>query len=281
MEFSVRRIMLGEIAGTEQVGSALALDSVTMKGTKVLGPVVGGLLYKLIGLEGAYVASAIIYRSAVLLVAGFRYRQTERIALKIRFAAELFDSFRYAGTNKSLLGMFIVTVRMNVFCLSFCFDGSRHRQGSIGTKCPADRAVNYVQWPRRGGGSRIHLRLSTTQTSAGLLFRLASQSCRDLCLFLFAEFLGRDGHSLRCWSLQHLRQRQSVGHRLSEKMRGMRSRMMGALIMCVGVGYFGLLHPGFMAGVYGRAMAVAVMPAEGLVARVAVFLLWPVLRKSR
>jgi len=65
------------------------------------------------------------------------------------------------------------------------------------------------------------------------------------------------------------------------KIRGMRSRMMGALIMCVGVGYFGLLHPGFMAGVYGRAMAVAVMPAEGLVARVAVFLLWPVLRKSR
>jgi MFS family permease len=121
MEFSVRRIMLGEIAGTEQVGSALALDSVTMKGTKVLGPVVGGLLYKLIGLEGAYIASAIIYRSAVLLVAGFRYRQTERIALKIQFAAELFDSFRYAGTNKMLIGMFIVTVRMNVFLFSLLF----------------------------------------------------------------------------------------------------------------------------------------------------------------
>ena len=61
----------------------------------------------------------------------------------------------------------------------------------------------------------------------------------------------------------------------------MRSRMMGALSMCIGVGQFGFLHLGILAGVYGGATAVAVMTGAGMVAMAAVFFLLPVLRKKR
>ena len=61
----------------------------------------------------------------------------------------------------------------------------------------------------------------------------------------------------------------------------MRSSMMGALNMCIGVGQFGFLHQGILTGVCGGATAIAVMAGTGMVAMAAVFFLLPVLRKRR
>lgn len=281
MEFSVRRIMLGEIVGTERAGSALALDSVTMNGTKILGPVVGGLLYELIGLDGAYAASAMLYGTAVLLVAGLRYRQTERIAPKIRFTAELFDGFRYAGTNKLLIGVFIVTVMMNFFVFPFVsmvpvigkevLELSALPIGLLITSNGLGAVVGavFISVYQPRNQVRVFFFGSVLNLVAIFAFSFSQSFQVAMATLLVA------GLCSACFSAN-----QSAIVFLST-IPAMRSRMMGALTMCIGVGHFGLLHLGFMAGVYGGAMAVAVMTAEGFVAMAAVFLLWPVLRKER
>jgi MFS family permease len=53
-EFPIRRTMMGEMVGRERVAPAMALDSLTSNATRAIGPVVGGALYQLIGLEGAF-----------------------------------------------------------------------------------------------------------------------------------------------------------------------------------------------------------------------------------
>ena len=43
-DFPVRRTWMGEIAGNERVATAMSLDTVTGNGTRMLGPLLGGLL---------------------------------------------------------------------------------------------------------------------------------------------------------------------------------------------------------------------------------------------
>ena len=42
-DIPVRRRLLGEIAGLERLGPAMALDTATSNGTRLLGPLIGGL----------------------------------------------------------------------------------------------------------------------------------------------------------------------------------------------------------------------------------------------
>ena len=51
-DFSVRRMLLGEVAGLSRLGAAMGLDSATNNATRMAGPLIGGLVYQAIGLEG-------------------------------------------------------------------------------------------------------------------------------------------------------------------------------------------------------------------------------------
>jgi hypothetical protein len=281
MEFTVRRIMLGEIVGTERAGSALALDAVTLNGTKVLGPVVGGLLYELIGLEGIYAASALLHGTAILLVAGLGYRQGARIAPKVQFTADLFDGLRYAATNKLLIGLFIVTVTMNFFVFPFVsmvpVIGKEVLQlsalpiGLLITSNGLGSVVGAVFISVYQPRNRVRVFFFGSLLSLVAIFAFSfSRSFEVALVTLLAA-----GLSNACFSAH-----QAAIVFLST-IPAMRSRMMGALTMCIGVGQFGFLHLGFLAGVYGGAMAVAVMTSEGFMAMAAVFFLWPALRKER
>ena len=67
-EFSVRRSMLGEIAGNARLGPAMALEASTSNATRMLGPALGGLILEAAGLAGIFAASAVTYAVCLLLV---------------------------------------------------------------------------------------------------------------------------------------------------------------------------------------------------------------------
>ena len=54
-----------------------------------------------------------------------------------------------------------------------------------------------------------------------------------------------------------------------------RARTMGVLAVCIGTGPIGFLHLGLLAGAVGAQMAVAIMAVEGIVALLAVAMLYP------
>ena len=53
-EFPVRRTMIGEVVDPDNVGRAVALESGTSAGSRILGPILGGAFLTTIGPEGGF-----------------------------------------------------------------------------------------------------------------------------------------------------------------------------------------------------------------------------------
>ncbi len=61
IDMPVRRRILVDAAGRENVAAALGLDNSTNYATRAIGPLIGGIAYQLLGIEGIYVLIAVCY----------------------------------------------------------------------------------------------------------------------------------------------------------------------------------------------------------------------------
>ena len=59
LDYPVRRTLVGEFSGPEKMGAGISLDSATTNVTRMLGPFLGGVTYGFLGLEGAFIISAV------------------------------------------------------------------------------------------------------------------------------------------------------------------------------------------------------------------------------
>lgn len=69
-EFPVRRNMMGDIAGIDRVGRAMALDLTANNATRIVGPALGGLVLQTIGIAGVYALATFCYALCAVLVFG-------------------------------------------------------------------------------------------------------------------------------------------------------------------------------------------------------------------
>ena len=279
-EFAVRRTMIGDVAGTERAGSALSLDSVTMSGTQLLGPAVGGLMYELVGLAGAYALSAALSAFAALLVAGLRVPPRPATAPKVRFTADLAEGFRYVRTNSVVMGVFAVTALMNFFAFPFIAMVPVIGKEELGlSPLPIGLLITAV-----GVGAVTTILVIATfppRNRDRVFFFGCILLLVAICAFSFApgfEFavsiLLVAGVGNACFGANQ----SALVYTAADPE--MRSRMMGALSTCIGVGQLGFVHLGLLASILGGARAVSLMTVEGLAAMAVVFFLWPALRRS-
>lgn len=68
----VRRVMIGEVVGPDQMGIAMSVDVGANNASRMVGPTVGGLLLAGVGIDGAFALSVVLYTAA--LVAALRVR---------------------------------------------------------------------------------------------------------------------------------------------------------------------------------------------------------------
>ena len=213
-EFAVRRTMIGDVAGTERAGSALSLDSVTMSGTQLLGPAVGGLMYELVGLAGAYALSAALSAFAALLVAGLRVPPRPATAPKVRFTADLAEGFRYARTNSVVMGVFAVTALMNFFAFPFIAMVPVIGKEELGlSPLPIGLLITAV-----GVGAVTTILVIATfpprNRDRVFFFRLHSPTRRDLRVLIRAGVRNCRCHPSRRRGWQRVLRREPVGARL-------------------------------------------------------------------
>ena len=60
-DMPLRRRVLGDSAGMERVSVAMGLDAASNNGTRMLGPLLGGLIFQWLGAGGAYLLSTALY----------------------------------------------------------------------------------------------------------------------------------------------------------------------------------------------------------------------------
>jgi MFS family permease len=111
-DLPVRRMMIGEIIGNDRLGRAIAIDTGANNACRVVGPIVGGLIFSLAGIFGIFAFSAFLYAVALCAAFAVNYRSVPiRHALR-ETSTRLLTGLKFGWTNSKLrkiLGLSLVS----------------------------------------------------------------------------------------------------------------------------------------------------------------------------
>ena len=278
-EYPVRRTLAADYVGTQRVTAGLALDMATNFATMALGPIAGGYLLQSIGLQGAYFFGAALN---VIGVAIACYLPREPQAAVVRgsgLLADITEAIRYVRGQRLLVGTLAITLVMN-----FCGWPYSAMIPVIGREfLGLDAGSNGLLMSAQGLGAfltglaiaawppsrlpRVYFFGTVVLLVTILLFPLSPWFLVSFAILLGVG-VGMAGFAASQFPLIFLNSAPAF-----------RSRALGLLAMCVGVGPFGFLQVGLLADVLGARMAVTVIACEGLLALAAVAIIWPEFRR--
>ena len=115
IDFPSRRTVLFTLVGPKRLTNAVSLDSMSMQGTKIVGPIVGGVLLAHVGPVACYLVLVVLYAAALLLT----FSLTRRVPLPpaARTAESILGGLatglKEARNQSAILGVLIITVIMN------------------------------------------------------------------------------------------------------------------------------------------------------------------------
>ena len=118
-EMSTRRRMVGEVAGPHRIVPAIALDSATNAATRMIGPILGGVIFGWLGMRGAYTLTALVQFMAAFALAGLAYEQVIRRLDLARIPAEIAEGLAFARTRNTILLVYGVTVVTHAFAFAY------------------------------------------------------------------------------------------------------------------------------------------------------------------
>jgi MFS family permease len=265
MELAVRRRMLGEVVVPDQIGPAVAFDSLTNSIARVLGPLAGGAVFETLGLGGAYLLSAILYLIAGLVVSGLNFRQDSRKLRFGRIPIEIVEGFAVVRANRAILGVVLASIIMNMFAFSYSaliapiglqvYGVSPILVGALAAAEPLGAIAAGIAlsagWLRLHG-SRALLRGSLLFL-AGLMAMALSPWFSLAFVLLLIGGLGTAVFS-----------NMQTTVILTEVPFTTRSRVMGIVTMCIGTGPLGVLTIGVLSEQLGPATAILIMAGLGV-----------------
>jgi MFS family permease len=274
-EMATRRRMVGECVAGHLVSRALALDTMSNSFTRLLGPIFAGIIYQRFGLAGSFGCSACVYALAAFLAAGLDYRQTSRRLVLSNVASELAEGIRYVRGDLVIGGVLAVTIAMNllgfpyaalvtpigrvVFQVSPTLVGvlaaSEAFGAFLGGAWLTSREPAINGRPLMVGGSLLFLACVVAMPLAPG-FWIA-------CLLLAMGGFGSAAFANMQTSLIVLHAPMHI-----------RSRLMGLLTVCIGMGPLGILLMGAVAAFVGPALAIHTVATTGFVAVCAIGLGW-------
>lgn len=270
----VRRVMMGEVVGREQMGTAMSLDVGATNASRMLGPAFGGFLLVETGIQGAFVLSVLMYCTALWAIMTVRSR-IPRSADSGAVLARISEGLALVRSDKRLIGVLVVTVIYNIFAWPFTsmipvIGRDRLHLGPEGVGLLATMdgvgafagALLLALWliPKWYGWS--YLGGVVCYLIAVVVFALA-QSPVLAGTALLVTGLGGAGFATMQATLVYL-----------AAPAEMRSRLLGVLTVCIGTGPIGFLWLGWLADRIGAHNATAVTGVLGLLALAATSRWW-------
>jgi MFS family permease len=266
MELAVRRRMIGEVVAFDQIGPAVAFDSLTNSIARVLGPLTGGAVFETFGLGGAYFLSAALYLVAGLVVSGLDFRQESRTLRFGRIGIDIVEGLAVARANRAILAVVLVSIIMNMFAFSYSaliapigldvYRVSPILVGALAAAEPLGAIATGIAlsagWLRLNG-SRALLRGSLLFL-IGLMAMAASPFYSLAFVLLLIGGFGTAAFSNMQTTLI-----------LTEAPFATRSRVMGIVTVCIGTGPLGVLAIGVLSQQLGPSAAILIMAGLGII----------------
>jgi MFS family permease len=281
MEHPVRRALIGDVVGPAGLGAAISLDSATYNGTRMAGPLIGGAVYAVLGLAGAYGLGLAAYGFALWLLRGVSPAPRRAAPGSASLLRSLAEGLRYVRGQDLLAGVMVVTVVANLFGFSYAAMVPVLGERVLGLDAPGIGllvsmeglgaslgAVALAFLIRPGGYARVFT------LGGGLFLFMVLVFARTTTLpmamaALFLAGLGLAGFGAMQSTIL-----------LSASEPALRSRVMGVLVVCIGAGPPGVLLVGFLAERLGAVTALSLTSCTGLAALIVLVALRPGLLRA-
>jgi MFS family permease len=265
LDLPSRRSYIYEMVGPRRVVNAMALDHVGMDGAKIVGPILGGLLWPLIGAGGCLLILSGGYLVNFCLYLRLPAAAPPPPAGSPRVLRSLTEGLTYVFRTPVILGVLSITAVMNLLgfpyqhmvpvvgrqvlglgplptALLVAADGLGALTGSLVVASLGDVRLK----------GRLFLVGSFLLMGTVLLFSLSRWYLLAFGLMFFA------GVGVACFATM---QSSLILTSASDAMRG---RAMGTLMLAIGFGPLGALQIGALASAWGAPLALTVSAGSGV-----------------
>lgn len=265
LDLPSRRAFIYDMMGPRKVVNALALDQMGGDGGKMLGPLLGGVLWPVVGLGGCFLILAAGYGVNLLLYWGLPTAEPKAAVSTLSVRRNLVEGLEYVVRNPVILGVLAVTVVLNF--LGFPYQnlvpvvakdvlglGPRLTGLLVATEGFGAVCVALFIASRRGvrPKGRAFVLSSVLILGTVLLFSFSRWAWLSFLLLFISG---------GCISGFATMQSGLILVSASDLMRG---RAMGTLILAIGFGPLGALLIGALASIVGAPIAIMATVGAGL-----------------
>ncbi len=270
----LRRMIMGDAVGRERMATAMALDVGASNASRMVGPTVGGLLLAGIGIEGAFLLSAVLYLTAIVATLVVRTKLAPSPGAGAMLG-RTWEAIVIVFSDKRLAATMVVTVIYNVFAWPFTSmipviarDRLALGPEGVGILTSFDGigafvgALALAMWLTPGWHARAYTGGVAVYLLGVIAFAFAPTSVLAATSLLVTGLSGAAFATLQA-TIVYL-----------AAPTEMRSRMLGVLSVCIGSGPIGFILLGFLADRIGAAGATALTGGLGLLALAATWPMW-------
>lgn len=274
----VRRVMIGEVVGSQKMGVAMSIDVGTNNASRMVGPTVGGVLFATVGIDGAFLLSVLLYATALAAVLRLDYRNAQAPHEGGSVLARMREGLALVRQDRRLIGTLVITVIFNVFGWPFTSmvpviaqDRLHLTPAWIGVLASMDGVGAFIGAvliallvPPRFY-AHTYLAGVTSYLALLTMFALATAPLPAGAALILTG-IGGAGFSIMQATLVYL-----------AAPAEMRSRVLGVLSVCIGIGPIGFVHLGLMADAIGASHATVITGVEGLLALALTWRWWRII----
>jgi MFS family permease len=261
-----RRKMIGDMTPPERLAEAMSLDGATANGTRMLGPLVGGLIYQLMGISSVFALGAALYLASIAVALTIRYDARGEAGRLIRPLSGAIEALRYARSRPDILNILGVTVLFNLWGFPYLAmlpvigkDELGLSDGVIGLLSAMEGGFALIgalaasRWARPAGYRQLYFYAVLVHfvvvfvmgTVTGFWVLALGLAVGGLCTAVFAAMQA---------TLIYM-----------AAPEGMRGRFLGLMSVCIGAGILGFANVGLTAELFGGSNALWIIALEGLI----------------
>jgi MFS family permease len=262
-EMATRRRMAADAAPAGDLVPAVALDTLTGSTTRAVGPLLGGVIYQFAGLAVAAGLACLLHLVALRLAA--RVATPPRVVATGHPLAGIGEAVRLVLSVSALRVVLGVTLVMNIF--AFCYNSILPAFGSLAFSA-SSAAIGLLAAAEPLGALVGGLWLALGRRTPPGPRPLVLGSLLFLVLLVLVAFSGSYALAWGLLAVGGLGTARFAAMQTSVVMTAappeMRSRVLGLVTTCIGMGPWGVLAIGALADGLGPRLAIALMAGLGL-----------------
>jgi predicted MFS family arabinose efflux permease len=263
----VRRMMIGEAVGIDRMGSAISVDIGINNASRVLGPMLAGLLFAQHGMSSVLWLGVALYAASLAAALRMSRRGISAVAHQASFITRLREGLAWLRGDRRLIGVFLVTVIFNLFgwpcnsMIPIIGTGTLHLgPQDVGLLASCEGvggligALLFARFARPNWYGRIYLGTVVIYLATMIAFATVGYAPAAAVILLF------NGAAVVGFAVM---QATLVYRGAPVEMR---ARLLGVLSACIGTGPIGFLYLGFLADALTPPIATVAIAVQGLLA---------------